>query len=71
MSFDLIHGPVSAELLDKLLQAAQNHGAEEELDHEVGDLQGIVRSCWAKLTLAQQQEVFEEHADLVTDWGTP
>lgn len=71
MSFDLIHGPVSAELLDKLLQAAQNHGAEEEPDHEAGDLQAIVRSCWAKLTLAQQQEVFEEQADLVTDWGTP
>jgi len=59
------------ELFDKLLQAAENHGAEEIPDHEVGDLREILQSCWEKLTEDQKREVYEKHLDLVTDWGSP
>lgn len=54
--------------LSVLLDAAENHGKESEPDHEVGDLQDILRVCWAKLTVAQQREVMSEMQDAMADW---
>lgn len=55
-------------LLDRLLIAASRHGAKSDPDHEVGDLQDILRSCWNKLTSEQQASVFAEHKQKVEDW---
>ena len=61
-------GSVTTDLLDQLLAAAEAHGAESEPDHEVGDLQQMLYSCWKRLTPAQQREVFDEHKDIVATW---
>ncbi len=55
-------------LLDALLTAAATHGRESDPDHEVGDLQDILRTAWAHLTPVQRRAVFAQHEDLVTDW---
>jgi hypothetical protein len=55
-------------LLDRLLAAAAAHGHESDPDHEVGDLQAILRSCWERLTAEQQRAVYEEHDSLVAEW---
>ena len=53
---------------DALLIAANKHGMESDPDHEVGDLQDILRSCWKRLTSEQKKEVYREHAELVVTW---
>lgn len=55
-------------LLETLLAAAKVHGEQSEPDHEVGDLQGVIASCWERLTSVQQREVYEEHGQLVSEW---
>lgn len=54
--------------LDELLDAATAHGEASAPDHEVGDLQDILRTCWALLTPEQRTTVYNEHADLVEEW---
>ncbi len=57
------------DLLEEMIAAAENHGQESDDAHEVGDLIEVLRTCWGKLTQQQQREVYNEHKDLVTDWG--
>lgn len=59
---------MKADLLAKLLAAAEAHGQQSEPEHEVGDLQVLLRSCWERLTPAQQRAVYQEHAELVSAW---
>jgi hypothetical protein len=59
---------MSDSLLNKLLDAAEAHGAQSEPDHEVGDLQDILRTCWRRLNSRSQQEVYKVHKDLIDDW---
>jgi hypothetical protein len=47
------------------LAAAEAHGRAAEADHEVGDLQDLLRSCWERLPIASQEDVYREHADLL------
>ena len=61
-------GIVTTSLLEELLAAAKAHGDESEPDHEVGDLQGLLTSCWNRLSPDQQREVYGEHEDLVAEW---
>lgn len=50
--------------LDRLLDAAREHAEDSgEPDHEVGDLQDILRTCWRLLTPAQRQKVLQEHTE--------
>ena len=49
--------------LEKLLVACQKPGLDSDPEHEAGDLQEILRSCWKRLTPHQQNEVFNEHRD--------
>ena len=60
--------PPSPEPLERLIDAARRHGELSEPDHEIGDLQAILRACWQRLTPAQAREIFDEHQDLITDW---
>jgi hypothetical protein len=55
--------------LEVLLDAAERHGEQSEPEHEAGDLQAIVRSCWALLTPEQRAQVLAEHEELIADWG--
>ena len=59
---------MTTDMLDKLLAAAEAHGKESDADHEVGDLQGVLRSCWKRLTPKQQLEVYQEHEEIVAGW---
>jgi hypothetical protein len=53
--------------LETLLRAARAHGDASEPDHEIGDLQDLVRRCWEVMAPFQRQQVFNEAADLL-DW---
>lgn len=55
-------------MLHQLMAAAAAHGHASEPDHEVGDLQTVLHSCWRRLTTEQQREVFEEHQEMVAQW---
>lgn len=46
--------------LERLLSEAKRHGQESDPDHEVGDLQDILRECWERLSEAQAKTVFEK-----------
>lgn len=50
--------------IDQILRAAQAHGQQSDPDHEVGDLQILVRDLWALLT-PQQRSAFSGR---VIDW---
>lgn len=65
------HEEGSARSLQALLDAARAHGLKSEPDHEVGDLQDILRSCWARLSPTQRREIFAMHKDLVDEWRSP
>ena len=56
------------DLLEKLLAAAQRHGLESSLEHEVGDLQDILRTCWKHLSTLERGYVFYEHKEKVDEW---
>jgi len=49
----------SNDMLEQLVAASAAHGRESEPDHEVGDLQQILRSAWRRLTRAQRRRVHD------------
>lgn len=53
--------------VERLIAAAQKHGAESDPNHEVGDLQDALRACWAHLSARGRAHVFEECAH-VLEW---
>jgi hypothetical protein len=57
--------------LEYLFAAAHLHGQEVEPDHEVGDLQALVRTCWDVLTPEQRERVVKASAELIDTWGAP
>lgn len=40
----------TADLVEKIVHAAERHGLESEPDHEVGDLQDALREAWKRMT---------------------
>ena len=54
--------------LERIFAAAKAHGEASEPDHEVGDLQAVLVSCWARMTQEQRREVWAEHLENVTAW---
>lgn len=59
----------SAGLVERIIDAAQKHGEQSEPDHEVGDLQDVLRKCWEEMTVAQRQAVFAESKELIETWS--
>jgi hypothetical protein len=59
---------MATDLLEKLLAGAAAHAEASDPDHEVGDLQDILRSCWKRLTAEQQREVYDENEDVIVCW---
>lgn len=48
------------DILEKLLDAADNHADDSgEPDHAVGDLQGLLRSAWAVMTIEQRRQLLK------------
>jgi hypothetical protein len=45
--------------LEKLLQAADNHGEDDEPGHTVGDLQGLLRAAWRLMTIDQKLRLLQ------------
>ena len=54
--------------LELLIDAATAHGEKSESDHEVGDLQDILRVCWKLLTPEQQETVYLKFEERVSGW---
>jgi hypothetical protein len=63
-------GEVQVDKLGELLAAAAEHGLGSEPDHEVGDLQDILSSCWARMTKKAQEAVYAAHKELIDNWLT-
>jgi hypothetical protein len=57
-------------LIERLLQAAYDHGTEAGVDAEAGDLQEMLRAAWALFT-PEQQEAFFERPEIVDLMETP
>lgn len=55
--------------LEALLEAAEAHGRESDPDHEVGDLQDLVRACWARLPEADRAALHEDFSDALRLWA--
>lgn len=54
--------------LERLLEGARQHGLQSEPDHEIGDLQDVLRFCWTLLTPEQRQQVVAEFKERVDEW---
>jgi hypothetical protein len=55
--------------IEQLIDAARAHGEDSEADHEVGDLQEVLRACWSQMTHAARACVASKFSGLVNDWG--
>jgi hypothetical protein len=53
---------------EKLISAAEKHGQESGIDHQVGDLEQVVRACWEKLDEEGRQAVINA-CDDVLSWN--
>lgn len=49
--------------IEDLISAAQEHGLQSEPDHEVGDLQEILRTAWELLPENKRGVLIQEHSD--------
>lgn len=54
--------------IEKLILAAQHHGEDSEPDHEVGDLQELLRACWSTMTPKAKRAVFAACGDDMLEW---
>ena len=57
--------------LSRLLRAAERHGSESDPDHEVGDLQDVLKAAFGCLTKYQRVKFMGSEAvkDLLDEWG--
>jgi hypothetical protein len=46
--------------IEALIQSAKQHGLDSEPDHEVGDLQQLVRLAWGIMTDLQRDDLLVE-----------
>jgi len=44
-------------IINKLIQAAENHGKDGNPQHQVGDLEGMLRLCWSMLSVQAQHDL--------------
>lgn len=60
------------ENLERVLEAAQAHGEEDDPEHEIGDLQGVIHAMWSVLTDDQKETVLahDDVRDVLETWGT-
>lgn len=46
-------------LVEKLLDAADNHGEDDDPEHTVGDLQGLLRCAWGIMSVSQKLQLLQ------------
>lgn len=49
--------------IETLIEAARQHGLDSEPDHEVGNLQRLLRDCWDALDPYIAQHIFNKHKE--------
>ena len=61
-----------ASFLQRVLDAAEQHGKSSEPDMEIGDLQMLARTMWALLTPAQRAQLADDDdlKGLIEWWPT-
>jgi len=55
--------------LQDILDAAERHGRESDPDHEVGDLQDMLRDAWKMLSKTQRSKLLLEAAEQLDSWA--
>lgn len=61
----------AGKIIERLLELAALHGLDSEPDHEVGDLQDLLRAVWKLLPLPRMATLMksEEMRQLRESWG--
>lgn len=54
--------PINEKTIDRLINAAKQHGEDSEPDHEVGDLQDYLRAAWRIMSPAQRLQFMKDDA---------
>lgn len=49
--------------IETLIEAARQHGLDSEPDHEVGDLQSLLRDCWEALDPISAMHIYKKHEE--------
>lgn len=58
-----------AKWLDQLLCAAMEHGEQSgDITYECGDLQQILRACWARMGSLDREVVYNQFKELIDEW---
>lgn len=55
--------------IEEMLEAAKQHGLQSERDHEVGDLQDMLRYAWSQLPHNCRERMSTKFWPLVVEWG--
>lgn len=59
----------SAGDIERVFAAADEHGsAAHDTEHAVGDLQDVLRACWARMTPDARREVLAEREEWLEMW---
>jgi hypothetical protein len=53
--------------VEDIITSAYWHGQKSEPEHQVGDLEAVLRTCWALLSPTERMFVYEEHAEIL-EW---
>jgi hypothetical protein len=58
-------------IIEDIIKAAANHGRDSEPDHEVGDLQDLLRVAWKIMEPTQRIRLWnhETTAGILNEWG--
>ena len=56
--------------LQDILDAAERHGSESDPDHEVGDLQDMLRTAWDMLPKTKRSKLLLEAAEQLDSWDS-
>jgi hypothetical protein len=57
--------------IETIIERCRQHGQDDEPDHEVGDLQDVLRAAWGVMTEAQKAELqaTPEFVQVAETWG--
>ena len=60
----------SNELFERIKRAAELHAANDDPEHQVGDLEDVLEAALEIMTPGQRQELVAriEHDDLLVEW---
>lgn len=58
-------------ILEDFIDAATNHGRDSEPEHEVGDLQDMLRVAWSIMSPTQRIQFINHDTphDILEEWG--